>query len=196
MRARGTRMSFRLFVAIALISCVVPSGSAQNGGLPEESSAFGGSEFRLGPDDVIQVFVWKEPDLSAENVVVRPDGKLSLPLIGELPATGKTSQQLQNEIVWKLSEFLSEPKVNVIVKEVNSAKVSVLGELNNPGVYKIGNRATLLDAVALAGGFTEYAKRDKIILFRSAPDGSQKKVKLDVEPLIKSSTTDLFYVLP
>src|SRR5215510_4462885 len=155
-------MRFRLFAAVALITGIVSFSAAQNGGLEDTTGVFGGSDYLLGPDDVIQVFIWKEPDLSAENVVVRPDGKLSLPLIGELPAIGKTSQQLQNEIVWKLSEYLSEPKVNVIVKEVNSAKVSVLGEVKNPGMYKIGNRATLLDAVALAGGFTEYAKRNKV----------------------------------
>jgi len=196
-------MKLRLFVATVFSLCVAGLGAAQNAaqnatqnaGANATSGAFGGSEYRLGPDDVIQVFVWKEPELSTD-VVVRPDGNVSLPLIGELPAHGKTSVQLQGEIAWKLSEYLAEPIVNVIVKEVNSAKVSVLGEVKNPGVYKIGNRATLLDAVAMAGGFTEYAKRDNITVIRSMPDGEQKRFKLNVNQLIKNSKGDLFYVLP
>ncbi len=158
-------------------------------------TAFGESEYRLGPDDVIEVFVWKEAELST-TTVVRPDGKISLPLIGELPTSGKTAVELQKEIGQKLSQYVAEPVVNVIVKEVNSAKVSILGEVKNPGIYKIKDRATVIDAVALAGGFTEYAKRNKVTVIRSGLSGDQKRIKLNVEELIKSSKGELFYVLP
>ena len=157
--------------------------------------AYGGSEFRLGPDDVIEVFVWKEPELST-TVVVRPDGKVSLPLIGELPTSGKTAVELQREIGDKLTQYLSDPIVNVMVKEVNSAKVSVLGEVKTPGIYKIKDRATVLDAIALAGGFTEYAKRNKVTIIRPASSGEQKRIMLNVDDQIKSSKGDLFYILP
>jgi len=156
---------------------------------------YGGTEFRLGPDDVIEVFVWKEPDLST-TVVVRPDGKGSLPLIGELPTSGKTAVELQKEIGEKLTQYVSNPVVNVMVKEVNSAKVSVLGEVKTPGIYKIKDRATVLDAIALAGGFTEYAKRNKVTIIRPASAGEQQRIMLNVDDQIKRSKTDLFYILP
>jgi polysaccharide export outer membrane protein len=179
---------------IAILTCINARGVAQDGS-KTRVGAFGESEYRLGPEDVLEVFVWKEPDLST-TVVVRPDGNISLPLIGELPTNGKTSVELQIEITRKLKKLVSDPVVNVMVKEVNSAKVSVLGEVKNPGVYKIKDRATLLDAVALAGGFTEYAKRDKVTVIRSAADGSSKRFNLNVEQLIKKQQSDLFYILP
>jgi polysaccharide biosynthesis/export protein len=157
--------------------------------------AYGDSEFRLGPDDVLEVFVWKEPELST-TVVVRPDGKVSLPLIGELLSSGKTATELQKEVTIKLAQYISEPVVNVIVKEVNSAQISVLGEVKNPGMYKIKNRATVVDALALAGGFTEYAKRSKVTVIRSTKAGEQKHFQLNVNDQIKGSKGDLFYVQP
>jgi polysaccharide export outer membrane protein len=158
------------------------------------SPAYGDTEYRLGPDDVIQIFVYKEADLSA-TVVVRPDGKVSLPLIGELPGSGRTAIELQYEIGQRLAQYIAEPVVNVIVKEVNSAKVSVLGEVKTPGVYKIENRATVVDVIAKAGGFTEYAKRDKVTVIRVLSSGEQERIKLNIEQLLKSQG-DLFYVLP
>jgi len=189
-------MTFRtILAAIAIAPCLMMAGTAQDLLNKDTVGAFGASEYRLGPDDVIEIFVWKEPDLST-SVVVRPDGKISVPLIGEMPAQGKTSVELQVEITNKLKQLVSEPVVNVIVKEVNSAKVSVLGEVKNPGVYKIKDRATLLDAVALAGGFTEYAKRNKVTVIRSTSDGGSKRFNLNVDELIKNSNGDLFYILP
>jgi len=157
--------------------------------------AYGESEFRLGPDDVVEVFVYKEPELSV-TVVVRPDGKISLPLIGELYVNGKTAVEMQKEITQKLTQYISEPSVNFIVKEVNSAKVSVLGEVKTPGMYKIKDRATVFDAVALAGGFTEYAKRDKVTLIRIDPNGQMHRIPINVDDQIKGRKGDLFYILP
>ena len=168
---------------------------AMNAQQVNSTDGYGGTEFRLGPDDVIEVFVWKEPELST-TVVVRPDGKVSLPLIGELPTSGKTAVELQKEIGQKLTQYVSDPVVNVMVKEVNSAKVSVLGEVKTPGIYKIKDRATVLDAIALAGGFTEYAKRSKVTIIRPASTGEQQRIKLNVDDQIKSSKGDLFYILP
>jgi polysaccharide export outer membrane protein len=192
-------MNFRSFAAIALIAAVGPFSAVTFSQQQRPSSAmvFGQSEYRLGPDDVIQVFVYREPDLSP-TVPVRPDGNISLPLIGELQAIGKTPLQLQQEIVEKLRSFFkeSDPIVTVMVAEVNSAKVSILGEVKNPGMYKIQDRATLLDAVALAGGFTEYAKQDKVTVIRNNAQGNQQRFKLNVEELIDDPRSELFYVLP
>ncbi len=130
-------------------------------------------EYRMGPEDVVQVWVWKEPDLST-TVVVRPDGRLSLPLIGELDAKGKTATELQGEIRMKLATYLSDPVVTVIVKEINSPKISVLGKVRRPDVYKIRQKTTVLDAIAMAGGFTDYAKRDKVLIIRNSATRPQR----------------------
>src|SRR5688500_2107920 len=117
--------------------------SAQGGEILQQKSqsspGFGKEEYRLGPEDVVEIFVWKEPDLS-RTVVVRPDGKISMPLITELEASGKTAAQLQTEITTKLRQLVTDPVVNVIVKEVNSPKISILGEVHKPGVYSIKNK--------------------------------------------------------
>ena len=156
---------------------------------------YGESEFRLGPEDVIEVSVYQEKELGG-TVPVRPDGKISIPLIGEMPASGKTAIQLQQEITLKYAQFVAAPAVTVVVKEVNSPKVSVLGEVKNPGVYKIKERSTLLDAIAMAGGLTEYAKKDKITIIRVDPAGEQQRIKVNLDDYFKGRNTDPFYVLP
>ncbi len=180
-----------LITFVGFIACALAQRPATN----PIARAYGENEFKLGPDDVVEVFVYKEPELST-TVVVRPDGKISLPLIGELSVNGKAALELQREITQKLTHFIAEPNVNVIVKEVNSAKVSVLGEVKTPGMYKIKDRATVLDAVALAGGFTEYARRDKVMLIRIEPNGQQHRIQINVEDQIKGRKGDLYYILP
>ena len=155
---------------------------------------FGESEYRLGPEDQIQFFVWKEPDLST-TVVVRPDGKVSLPLIGEVEAVGKTAKQLQDETSKRLHQYVTEPVVTVIVTQVNSPKISVLGQVKRPDVYRLKQRMTVLDAIALAGGFTEYADRDKVVIIRNGKWGVQR-IKLSLKPLIKDGRSSLAYVQP
>jgi len=132
------------------------------------------NDYRLGTEDVVEVFVWKEPDLSATNVVVRPDGKISLPLAGEIQATGKSASQLQEEISTRLQKYVSQPVVNVMVKQINSLKISVLGEVRKPDIYKIKNRVTVLDAIAMAGGFTDLARPTKVVVLRNTPEGQHR----------------------
>src|SRR5262245_51135909 len=156
---------------------------------------YGDSEFRLGPDDVIEVSVYQESELS-KTVPVRPDGKISIPLVGEMPASGKTAKELQNEISQRYRQFIAEPSVTVVVKEVNSPKVSVLGEVKNPGMYKLKERATLLDAIAMAGGLTEYAKKDRVMVIRVESSGEQRHLKINLDDQIKGRKATPFYVLP
>ena len=144
------------------------------------------SEYRLGSEDLIECFVYKEPELTA-TAVVRPDGMISLPLVGEIKATGKTVPELQSEITSKLGEFIENPMVSVIVREVNSPKISIFGEVRKPDVYPIKQRMTVLDAIALAGGFTEFAKRDRVILIRSGYSGHER-IKLNLDHMIKDGT--------
>ena len=151
-----------------------------------------GVEYRLGPDDQIEVFVWKEPELST-TVTVRPDGWVSLPLAGEIEATGKTAVELQQEIATKIGKFVVNPIVNVMVKQVNSLKISVLGEVRKPDVYRIKNRVTVLDAIAMAGGFTDLAKPNKVVVLRNTPTGP-KRFKVNVKQLVGDEGGTPFYL--
>ncbi len=151
-------------------------------------------EYRLGPEDVIEVFVWKQPDLTA-TVVIRPDGRISLPLTNELEASGKTAIQLQKDITKKLSEYVTQPIVNVIVKQVNSLKISVLGEVRKPDVYRIKNQVTVLDAIAMAGGFTDLARPNRVIVIRNAPFGTQR-IKVNVKQVVADGSKAQFYLQP
>lgn len=159
-----------------------------------DSNAFGQAEYRLGPEDVVSVFVWKQPELSP-TVMVRPDGKISLPLLGELEAAGKTSAQLQAEIQTKLREYVVDPKVNVMVKEVNSPAIFVLGQVRKPDRYHIRQRITALDAIALAGGFTDFAKRDRVTIIRSS--GNEKiRIQVDLKKVVQQDRGDVYYLQP
>ena len=151
-------------------------------------------EYRLGPEDVIEVFVWKQPELTT-TVVIRPDGRISLPLTNELEASGKTAIQLQKEITEKLQEYITQPMVNVIVKQVNSLKISVLGEVRKPDVYRIKNQVTVLDAIAMAGGFTDLARPNRVIVLRNAPSGPQR-IRINVKQVVADEGTAQFYLKP
>jgi len=189
------RFTILFALIVVLIGSVPAFAQEQHTDSTVVPRAYGDSEFRLGPDDVIEVTVYQDKTLD-RTVPVRPDGKISLPLIGEMPASGKTATDLQKEISLRLKQFVADPTVTVVVKEVNSPKVSVLGEVKNPGMYKIKDRATLLDAIALAGGLTEYAKKNKIVVIRTDSNGPPHQFKLNIDDQIKGRRTEPFYVLP
>jgi polysaccharide biosynthesis/export protein len=107
-----------------------------------------------------------------------------------------TATELQKEITVRYKQFIADPAVTVVVKEINSPKVSVLGEVKNPGMYKIKDRSTVLDAIALAGGLTEYAKKDKITVIRVDTSGEQKHIQVNLDDQIKGRRAEPFYVLP
>ena len=189
------RFTILFALIVVLIGSVPAFAQQQHTDSTVVSRAYGDSEFQLGPEDVIEVTIYQDKSLD-RTVPVRPDGKISLPLIGEMPASGKTATDLQKEIALRLKQFVADPTVTVVVKEVNSPKVSVLGEVKNPGMYKIKDRATLLDAIALAGGLTEYAKRNKIVVIRTDSNGPPHQFKLNIDDQIKGRRTEPFYVLP
>lgn len=152
----------------------------------------GEAEYRLGPEDVIEVFVWKEPELTT-TVTIRPDGRISLPLASELEASGKTAAELQQEITTRLSKYVVQPVVNVMVKQVNSLKISVLGEVRRPDVYRIKNRVTVLDAIAMAGGFTDLARPNRVIVLRNTPAGPQR-IKINIKQLVEDDSGAPLYL--
>ncbi len=185
-----------LWLAVfAVVACLaVVQAKAGDDSASVTAPAHVPSDYRLGPEDVVDVFVWKEPDLSA-TATVRPDGKISLPLANELTASGKTASQLQQEITEKLKQYISEPVVNVMVKQINSMKISVLGEVRKPNVYRIQTQLTVLDAIAMAGGFTDLAKPDKVVVLRNSPSGTQR-FKINVKNSVGEAKGAPFYLQP
>jgi polysaccharide export outer membrane protein len=129
--------------------------------------------FVIGNDDVLGINVWKEPDIS-RAIPVRSDGKISLPLVGEVQAAGQTPLALEKEIAGKLKNYISEPEVTVMVQQVNSQKFNILGQVVRPGSYVIANSPTVLDAIALAGGFRDFAKQKSIYVLRQGSSGESR----------------------
>lgn len=123
------------------------------------------AEFLIGPDDLLDIAVWNNTAIS-RTVPVRPDGKISLPLVNDVQAAGLTPMQLKDVLTKRLSKYMASPEVAVIVREVHSFTVSVMGEVRKAGRYELKNRATVFDAIALAGGFTEFASRSKVAILR------------------------------
>ena len=125
------------------------------------------NSFVIGNDDVLAINVWKEPDIS-RSIPVRSDGKISLPLVGEVQAAGLTPLKLEKDIANKLKSYIAEPEVTVMVQQMNSQKFNILGQVVRPGSYGIANSPTVLDAIALAGGFRDFAKRKSIYVLRQS----------------------------
>lgn len=143
-------------------------------GPPEEG-------FVLGPEDVIEVVVWRTPDLSRQ-VVVRPDGKISLPLIGDVLASGLTADFLASSIADRFKEYKENPSVSVNVLEVNSYYVFVVGEVTIPGKLQLKSYTNLLQAISLVGGFTQFASRNDILIIRNVinSDGKIKELRVPI----------------
>lgn len=138
----------------------------------------------IGNDDVLVVSVWKEPELT-RTMPVRPDGYIALPLIGEVKAQGSTPNQLQQELTQKLSNFITTPVVTVIVQEIRSQKVSVIGEVARPGTYPLIQPMTVMEALAQAGGFKDFAKTSKIYVLRVNKNGTTTKLPFDYKSALK-----------
>jgi polysaccharide export outer membrane protein len=130
----------------------------------------------IGPEDVLEITVWRNADLS-KVVTVRPDGKVSLPLIGDVEAVGKSAGQLAELIAARLKEYKENPQVSIVVQQVNSYAIYVMGEIVRPGKFPLKSKTTLLQAITLAGGFTPNAARNKLVVFRFGEKG-QKDIKI------------------
>ena len=142
--------------AILIVAPSISAGDWKKEGKAADERVHLTDDYIIGQGDVLEVFVWRNEQLS-RKVVVRPDGKVSLPLIQDLRAAGSTAIQLKSQITRRLDEYIDNPRVSVIVSEIRSYRVSVLGRVSNPGVYPISGNTTLVEAISLAGGFTEWA---------------------------------------
>jgi polysaccharide export outer membrane protein len=155
------------------------SAAAQDSeGKPHDNS------FVIGNDDVLAVSVWKEAEIS-RSVPVRSDGKISLPLVGELQAAGRTPFNLEQDIAERLKNYISEPEVTVIVQQINSQKFNIMGQVVKPGSYPLASAATVLDAIAVAGGFRDFAKKKSIYVLRQNVDGTQTRIPFNYKEVIK-----------
>jgi polysaccharide biosynthesis/export protein len=144
----------------------------------------------IGNDDVLAVKVWKEPDISRDTIPVRSDGRISLPLAGEVEAAGRTPLKLEEEISTKLKSYIAEPEVTVIVLQSNSQKFNILGQVTKPGSYMIANSSTVLDAIAVAGGFRDFAKQKNIYVLRQNPDGTQVRLPFNYKDVVKGKNPE------
>jgi polysaccharide export outer membrane protein len=132
------------------------------------------NDYKIGPEDLLDISVWKNPELS-RTVPVRPDGKVSLPLVNDIQAAGLTPTALRQQLIDRLAEFIPAPEVAVIVREVHSMKVAVVGSVKTPGRYELKSAATVLEMIALAQGFTDFAARDRVVVLRQE-NGETKRI--------------------
>lgn len=124
-------------------------------------------EYKVGPEDVLQIHVWSDEQLSPQ-VVVRPDGKISLPLVGEIVCAGRSVEEIRLEIERKIKTYVPDAPVSVMVLQVNSPKVYIIGKVNSPGMYIMGHHMSLTQALALAQGFNPFAETDSVLLIRGS----------------------------
>jgi len=149
----------------------------------EKDSLVVTNEYYIGPEDVLEIIVWRNQDLS-KVVTVRPDGRISLPLLGDIEATGLTPSELTANIVNRLKQFKETPTVSVILQQVNSYGIYVLGEVQKPGRYYLKSKTTLLQAITIAGGFTPIAARNKIVIFRWEGKNNEVKMKASYDDIV------------
>jgi polysaccharide biosynthesis/export protein len=154
-----------LCVAVSLGAAVRPAGAAQAAAGPPPAAEE--TAYAVAPGDVLRIAVWKEPELSGD-VFVRLDGMITVSLVGDLKASGKTTGQIAAEVREGLRPFLEAPQVTVTVSQAVSARFYVIGEVTTSGAFPLTGRITVLQALALAGGFREFAKRERIVVIREA----------------------------
>ncbi len=157
--------------------------------IPSSRNTNTADSYIIGDDDVLSINVWKEPDLS-KQIPVRSDGKISLPLMGEVQAAGRTPLQLEQEITAKLRSYITDPQVTVIVQQINSQKFNILGQVTKPGSYPITAGITIVDAIATAGGFRDFAKKKSIYVLRQTPGGEELRISFNYEEFIKGKKVD------
>jgi polysaccharide biosynthesis/export protein len=144
------------------------------------------NDYVIGPEDMLQVSVWKNEAMS-RTLPVRPDGKISLPLLHDVQAAGLTPLQLRDKLAAALAEFMPNPEVSVTVMEVKSYRVSVLGEVQKPGVLQLKAPTTVLEALALAGGFKDFASPSKIVIFRKDDRGQTQRLRFNYNRAVGSA---------
>jgi polysaccharide export outer membrane protein len=193
----SNRLGFLLIIFCGPVLGQVPASGQANRGLPAATVAASpahppapsGSKtddnsFVIGNDDVLAINVWKEPDFS-RSIQVRSDGKISLPLLGEVQAAGRTPLQLEYVIATKLLNYITKPEVTVMVEQINSKKFNILGQITKPGSYSLALAPTIVDAIAIAGGPKEFAKQKSIYILRQNPGSGETRIVFNYKDFLK-----------
>jgi polysaccharide export outer membrane protein len=176
----------------ALATCLILGSACAASAMAERPAARPDAEYRIGREDVLEVVVWREPELT-RVVPVRPDGRISLPLAGEVEAAGKTPAELQKGLTKALSPYVQDAAVAVLVREINGARVYVLGEVTRPGAFPLRGPMTVVQAIALAGGRTEFGG-DKVVWLRQKPDGAAERVSLSFGEMVRGEAAGTLWL--
>lgn len=186
---------FGWLVLILSLGCATAQGQGEKvAGKPAQPKAVAdSSQYVIGPEDVLHIHVWKEDALS-RTIPVRMDGKISLPLLDDIQAAGLTPLQLKEVINEKLTKFISNPTASVIVVEMNSFKVYVSGQIRAPGVYRLRSETTLIQLIAMAGGFTEWADQKGILILRKEK-GREQQITVNYKKALKGEVPSSQLVL-
>jgi polysaccharide export outer membrane protein len=171
------------------VPAATAAGSAAQPVAPSDTR-LGNDTFVIGNDDVLAINVWKEPDFS-RSIQVRSDGKISLPLLGEVQAAGLTPSQLEHDLTTRLREYITKPEVTVMVEQINSKKFNILGQVSKPGSYSIALAPTIVDAIAIAGGPRDFAKQKSIYILRQNPAGGQTRIVFNYKDFLKGKTQNV-----
>ncbi len=181
------------FAGIALGQAQTSAGGSAQTADPASTTAVSkpatdspGGGYVIGDDDLLGINVWKEPELT-ESIPVRSDGKISLPLIGEVQASGRTPAQLRDDITARLRAYLTAPAVTVTVLQMNSQKFNILGRVLKPGSYPLSTTTTVLDAIATAGGFQDFAKQKSVYILRRNPEGGETRIAFNYKDVIRGN---------
>lgn len=148
------------------------------------NSMIDNKSYVIGENDILEIDVWKEKEIS-RTIPVRPDGKISLPLVGEIQASGMTPMQLQDDLTKRLKAYIENPEVTVIVTDPRSHQFNVVGEVLRPGSYPLMQTMTVLDAIAESGGFKDFAKETKVYVLRLMPDGTRVRIPFNYKRVIQ-----------
>lgn len=167
----------------------IPAAHDEQPSQPAKKAATDDPNYQIGPQDVLDISVWHEPDLSRPAVPVRPDGKISLPLLNDVQAAGMTPTQLASQITADLKKLVRDPQVTVIVTQINSQRVYILGEVNRAGAYPLLPGMRVLQALSSAGGFTQFANIKKIYVLRQE-SGKQVKLPFNYKDVINGKAAE------
>lgn len=185
-----SRLAAALTLAVCALAPVAAKDKDDKKPLPQAPAAVNGAEYRLGPGDKLRIEVYKDAQLS-QSVQVRPDGKITLPLIGDLEATGRTPIEMRDTITTSLREYVTNPTVTVIVVEATVATAYVMGEVNHPGAVSLQTPLTVMQALAMAGGLKDFADAKNIRVLRHGAAGVET-IAFNYKDALKSSRAPIY----
>lgn len=198
MRGNIAKLGGNGLVAALLVAVLAGAGGCLQQDVQYRGTSVPPTEFLIGPEDVLMITVWRNQELSKE-VIVRPDGKISMPLLGDIPAAGLTAQALSKQIADGLLEFMATPTVSVQVKEINSYHIFAVGEVARPGKIVLKSFTSVLQGISYAGGFTTFASRNNVHVLRNVKNGQgetkQVMIPVPYQDIVQGKNLDANIIL-